>query len=65
MDKNRSIRPPYNDNLGLASEFVHEMDGPLFGSLSTWTDGWPADGRLRPWRPGTDRARVGRFFVPF
>ena len=41
MVKNRSIRPPSNDNLGPASEFVHEMDGlsPNFGPLSTWTDG--------------------------
>ena len=41
MVKNRSIRPPSNDNLGPMSEFVNEMDGlsPNFGPLSTWTNG--------------------------
>ena len=40
MVKNRSIRPPSNDNLGPTSEFVNEVDGlsPNFGSLSTWTN---------------------------
>ena len=41
MVKNRSIRPPSNDNLGPTSEFVNEMDGltPNFGPLSAWTNG--------------------------
>ena len=41
MVKNRSIRPPSNDNLGPSSELVHEMDSlsQNFGPLSTWTDG--------------------------
>ena len=56
MIKNLSARPPLNYYLGLASQFVHEMDGlsPNFGPLSTWTGGRSADGRLRPWRPGPD-----------
>ena len=43
---------PQNDNLGRASELVHETDGlsPNFGPLSTWTGGRSADGRPRPWR---------------
>ena len=51
--KNLSTRLSQNYNLGPASEFVLEMGGlsPNFGPLSTWTDGRPADGRLRPWRP--------------
>ena len=41
MVKNRSIRPPSNDNLGPTSEFVQEMVGlsPNFIPLSTWTNG--------------------------
>ena len=52
--QNPSTRPPQNDNLGPASESVHEMDGmsPDFGSLSTWTGGRSVNGRLRPRRPG-------------
>ena len=53
MVKNRSIRPPSNDNLGPKSEFVHEMVGlsPNFGPLSTWTGRRSGNGRLRPRRP--------------
>ena len=51
--KNPSSRPPQNDNLGPASEFVHEMDGRCinFGPLSTGTSGPSAEGHLRPWWP--------------
>ena len=57
MVKYPSARPPRNDNLGPASESVHEMDGLSPKSWSVvhmdrWTDGRSADGRLRPKRPG-------------